>query len=227
MATSIEVRPGEGGDDAVVFASELVAAFCAHARRTGINPALTAGAGRTTTITFDAPAERLQLGRFAGVHRIQRIPANDRAGRRHTSTASVVVLGDEPGPRPPLDPADIDVEVFRGSGPGGQHRNKTETCARLTHRPTGTVVVATASRSQHRNIADARAELARRLEADLSAETGRARNGARRSQVAGAGRPVKAWTWNDQRSEVVDHDTGQRWPMRAFLRGRFDKAKAA
>src|SRR5690349_9445617 len=87
----VEIRPGEGGDDAVVFATELAGAFAAHARRNGCAAAVRTG--RTITVTVSgARAARLDLHDFTGTHRIQRIPRNDRAGRRHTSTATVAVL---------------------------------------------------------------------------------------------------------------------------------------
>ena len=221
MTVIVEIRPGEGGDDALVFATELADVLASFARRERCTAAV--DAGRTITVTIDgARAERLALHRFSGTHRIQRIPRNDRTGRRHTSTATVAVLDDDATVDAGLSWDDVAVDVFSGSGPGGQHRNKTEQCARLTHRPTGTVVVATASRSQRQNIEAAFAELRRRLESRARRVADVDRNHQRRSQIASGERPTKQWTWNDQRSEVIDHSTGNRYPMAAFLRGRFD-----
>jgi peptide chain release factor 1 len=216
----VEIRPGEGGDDALEFALDLATAFAAYARREQHHA--TVRTGRTCTVTITGPrVAHLALHRFSGVHRIQRIPRNDRIGRRHTSTATIAVLDIARSVETTLPWSDVDVDVFSGSGPGGQHRNKSEQCARLTHRPTGTVVVATASRSQRQNIQAAFAELQRRLAeaAEHAARTDRNRH--RQSQIASGERPTKQWTWNDQRREVVDHGTGDRYPMAAFLRGRW------
>jgi peptide chain release factor 1 len=214
----VEIRPGEGGDDALDFAVELAGAVAAHARRNGC--AASVHSGRTITVTISGRPPHLHD--LSGTHRIQRVPRNDRAGRRHTSTATLAVL-DAAGTAPAdVSWDDIDVDVFSGSGPGGQHRNKSEQCARLTHRPTGLVVVATASRSQRQNIQAAYAELRRRLAVAAETAAGADRNRARRDQIVTGERPMKQWTWNDQRSEVVDHSTGNRYPMAAFRRGRSD-----
>jgi protein subunit release factor A len=220
----VEIRPGEGGDDAVQFSTELADAFAAHARRNDC--AATVRTGRTITVTVTGSrATRLNLRDLSGTHRIQRIPRNDRSGRRHTSTATVAVLDAAAPAGPDLSWDDVDIDVYSGSGPGGQHRNKTEQCARLAHRPSGLVVVATASRSQRQNIQAAFAELRRRLGAAATEAAESDRNRARRTQIATGERPQKQWTWNDQRAEVVDHSTGARYPMTAFRRGRFARAK--
>jgi protein subunit release factor A len=216
----VEIRPGEGGDDAVDFATDLADAFAAHARRSGCTA--TVHTGRTITVTIaGSRLDRLALHDLSGTHRIQRIPRNDRAGRRHTSTATVAVLDAAAPAAADVSVDDVDIDVYSGSGPGGQHRNKSEQCARLTHRPTGLVVVATASRSQRQNIKAAFAELRRRLAATAGDAAAAERNHGRRRQIATGERPTKQWTWNDQRGEVVDHSTGARYPMAAFRRGRF------
>ena len=219
-ALVVEIRPGEGGDDAVDFATDLAHAFAAHARRAGCAAAI--HAGRTIEVTITGTRlTRLGLHDLSGTHRIQRIPRNDRVGRRHTSTATVAVLDATAPTEAVLSWDDIDIDVYSGSGPGGQHRNKSEQCARLTHRPSGLVVVATASRSQRQNIKAAFAELQRRLAVAADGTAAADRNDRRRTQIATGERPTKQWTWNDQRAEVVDHSTGIRYPMAAFRRGRF------
>jgi peptide chain release factor 1 len=216
----VEIRPGEGGDDAVDFATELAQALAAHARREGCNASIRTG--RTIEVIIAGTAlTRLSVHDLSGTHRIQRVPRNDRAGRRHTSTATVAVLETATRTGPALSWDDVDIDVFSGSGPGGQHRNKSEQCARLTHRPTGLVVVATASRSQRQNIMAAFAELRRRLAVAADDASAADRNRCRRTQIATGERPTKQWTWNDQRAEVVDHSTGIRYPLAAFRRGRF------
>lgn len=128
------------------------------------------------------------------------------------STATVAVLETAARTGPALYWDDVDIDVFSGSGPGGQHRNKSEQCARLTHRPSGLVVVATASRSRRQNIMAAFAELQRRLAVAADDASAADRNQCRRTQIATGERPTKQWTWNDQRAEVVDHSTGTRYP---------------
>lgn len=218
----VEVRPGEGGDDAEAFAAELVAVVCAHLRRTG-NPYRLEGADRTTVIVVD----RLdpQLVALAGTHRIQRIPRNDPRGRRHTSTATVAIL-DTPSPPAPvaqLPECEVVVEPFSGSGAGGQYRNRHALCVRARHVPTGITVVSTRHRSLEQNLQAAHAELARRVhERDLRAAS-TDRNERRRAQVTSE-RSAKHWTWNDQRGEVVDHSSGRSWPLRQMLRGKLPPA---
>jgi peptide chain release factor 1 len=221
MTLILEVRPGEGGDDALRFATELADALASFARRERCAAAIRTGRTITVTIT-GLRVERLALHRFSGTHRIQRVPRNDKTGRRHTSTATVAVLDRDTTVDSALSWDDVDVDVFSGSGPGGQHRNKTQQCARLTHRPTGTVVVATASRSQRQNLESAFEELRRRLDSRAQQAAEVDRNRHRRSQIASGQRPMKQWTWNDQRGVVVDHSTGARYPMAAFRNGRLD-----
>ena len=216
----LEIRPGEGGDDAARFADELLAALTAYARRLGVDHELVRR-DRTAVLTLRADRD-LGLERLAGVHRVQRIPVNDRAGRRHTSTATLTVL--EYLPRHPITIRDHELRVdnYRDSGPGGQHRNTTDSAVRLTHLPTGLVVTCASSRRQHQNLALARERLAtlleQRLDRDLAARAQR----TRRDQVAGPERAAKSWTWNDQRSRVTEHESGRTYDMAALLRGRFD-----
>lgn len=220
MSILIEVRPSEGGDDAAVFAGELASALRSYARRCDVASTEATDASRTIRLTFDAKPSRLSLDRFAGTHRIQRIPANDRKGRRHTSTATVAVLSGDAPPEVTFDPDEVSLDFFSGSGPGGQHRNKSQNCVRATHIPSGITVSATRQRSKNQNIAEAMTELASRLRGACETSAAESTNEARVAQVASGDRPAKTWTWNDQRSEVVDHSTGQKWPMKAFLRGR-------
>lgn len=155
---------------------------------------------------------------FAGTHRVQRVP--DGENRRHTSTVTIAVLDADRPPPPPLDPADIDEQVYRGSGPGGQHRNTSDTCVRLTHRPTGIVVHATESRSQWANRQAAHAELARRVD-ELATATRRAEvDDERTGQIGDGGRGGFDWNWCAWRDEVTGPD-GRRIRYTAALKGRF------
>lgn len=224
--TTIEIRPGEGGDDAKVFAEEICAALAAYARRWKLPfTADRRPASQTITVLSAAPPRTWVWA--AGTHRIQRIPVNDRAGRRHTSTATVAVLNMAPPPPVTVAAEDVLVDVYRGSGPGGQHRNKTATAVRLTHVPTGLAVCAEDSRSQWQNRQVAWRRLERHLAGQAQTAAVEAVNRLRRRQVAGAGRPAKMWTWNIQRGTVVCHATGETWPLAAVRRGRFGPPPAA
>lgn len=173
-------------------------------------------AGRTLTIEVRDASRLLPL---VGVHRIQRIPKGET--KRHTSTCTLCILDlDRFGDKSrTLVEADLQETFARGSGPGGQHRNKTNSCVVLKHIPTG-LEVRIDGRSQWQNRQEARRELARRL-SELD-ETGAicSDNTHRVQQVASADRAAKTFTWNTQRDEVLDHQTGRRWRMSEFQKGK-------
>lgn len=154
---------------------------------------------------------------LAGTHRVQRVP--DGTNRRHTSTVTVAVLDADRPTVEPLDPADVDVQAYRGSGPGGQKRNVTDSCVRAIHKPTGTVVVATESTSQWQNKQMALAELTRRVAEQAESERTAATNANRSEQVGSGGRGGFAWNWCGWRDEVIG-PAGQRMRMSAALKGR-------
>jgi peptide chain release factor 1 len=224
---AIELRPGEGGDDAFAFCQELRTAVLAYARRRGdVAHAVAESPGsRTLVVVVDGDGRAYE--RLAGVHRVQRIPKSDRRGRRHTSTATVAVLTLHPARRVEIAEEDIDVFTYRGHGKGGQHRNKTDSAVRLVHRPTQTTVVVEHGRSQWQNLQEARAVLTERLE-----ERARQKDSAdvlseRNRQIASGERPVKQFTHNEQRSVVESHGTGERWRLSDFYRGRIESSDAA
>jgi len=154
---------------------------------------------------------------FVGTHRVQRIPKG--ASRRHTSTATIALLGDTQS-RITLDEDDIEERFDRGSGKGGQHQNTTDSAVTLIHRPTG-VSVHVEGRSQTENRRKARVELARRLSRRSEVTNRESRNAERVSQIASAKRPVKQFTHNAQRNEVVCHDTDRSWRLDRWMKGRW------
>ena len=157
----------------------------------------------------------------AGGHRWQRVPPNEKRGRVHTSTITVAVL---PEPTPTelrLAPRDVERVTCRGSGPGGQNRNKTETCVVLKHRPTGLTVRCESERSQLQNEETALALLRTRLLAAETARRAAARDRDRREQMGSGMRGDKRRTIRCQDGTVVDHVTGRRWELRAYLRGNW------
>jgi peptide chain release factor 1 len=223
----IELRPGEGGDDAYAFCLELTAAIVGYARRRGdvVRSHQARPGSRTVEVLVDG--HRRAYERLAGVHRVQRIPKNDRRGRRHTSTATVAVLDRRPSTVVEVADEDLDVYTYRGSGKGGQHRNKTDSAVRVVHRPTGTTVIVEHGRSQWQNLRQAKIVLTQRLqEAARRADCDTTLNDRNRQIVSGE-RPVKQFTHNEQRSEVESHQTGEVWRWSDFYRGRIGGGEAA
>lgn len=169
--------------------------------------------GRTLVAEFD---DGRWLTPFCGTHRIQRIPKGARA--RHTSTATVALLGDTTS-RITLDEDDIEERFDRGGGKGGQHQNTTDSAVTLVHRPTG-ISVHIEGRKQWSNRQRAREELERRVVEAAESEALHIRNAQRLSQISSGERSVKQFTHNAQRNEVIDHDSGRKWRMDRFAKGR-------
>ena len=155
----------------------------------------------------------------AGGHRWQRIPPTEKRGRIQTSTVTVAVLDPDAVVGSALDPKDVDVVTARGSGPGGQKRNKTESCIVATHRPTGTVVRIDNERSQHQNRAMAMKVLAARLyEAERNQAFAR-REDERRQQVGSGQRGDKVRTYRTQNDQMTDHRTGVKSRLSKWYNG--------
>jgi peptide chain release factor 1 len=157
----------------------------------------------------------------AGGHRWQRVPPNERRGRVHTSTITVAVLAEPDEAELRIDHADVVVRRSRGSGAGGQHRNKTESAIDLTHVPSGTVVHCESERSLHRNLAIAHARLRALLAGRARRDADALRATSRREQVGSGMRGDKRRTIRAQEGTVVDHVTGQSWRLRDYLRGEW------
>lgn len=163
----------------------------------------------------------VHLDNWVGTHRIQRIPSNDKRSRRHTSTATVALVPADASCFS-LDLSDIVFSVARGSGPGGQHRNKTETAVTATHTPTGTTATWQNGRSQYQNKQKALLILTERLAQLSLGKQAASIQRERKNQIASAERPVKQFTWNTQRDELVDHETGKKWKgISRLFKGKF------
>lgn len=220
MSIVLEIRAGEGGDDAAAFRDELCSSILALARRLGHNVCRSepGDSGRTVRLVVDGPEDPYRL--LAGVHRIQRVPVGST--RRHTSTATVAVLDELAAPAVEISDEDLDVVAYRGSGPGGQHRNKSSTAIRLTHRPSGLVVSAEDSRSQWQNLQSAKAKLVEALRGARDSEQMGATAEQRNAQIRSCERPAKSFTHRETGSHafVLCHETGQRWRLEDFRRGR-------
>jgi len=158
----------------------------------------------------------------SGGHRWQRVPPNEKRGRVHTSTVTVAVLPEATEAQVRLDPRDVDIRTCRGSGAGGQHRNKTETAVQATHLPTGLTVRVENERSQHQNRDEAMRLLRTRLLQRQREAVTQTRNHDRKVQVGTGMRGDKIRTIAVQRDQVTDHRSDRQITVKAFLRGDFD-----
>jgi len=155
----------------------------------------------------------------AGGHRWQRVPPNEKRGRVHTSTITIAVLNEPREHEVHIEPRDLDEKFTRGSGPGGQHRNKTDTCVILTHKPSGITVRVDGGRSQTINRQTALSVLRAKLQAAGSEAQVRQRNTRRRQQLGSGMRGDKRRTVALQRDSVIDHERGRSMSAKRYLKG--------
>lgn len=175
------------------------------------------------SVLFEGRGAKSLFADESGGHRWQRVPPTERHGRVHTSTVTVAVLDPCAGERFVLDLREVEIKKSLGTGPGGQHRNKTESCVTATHRPTG-VAVRVDMRSQHQSLAMALRILATKL-ADADATQRKAhRDGERRGQVGSGMRGDKIRTYRTQDDRVTDHRTNGTFALRAWMRGEWGGA---
>lgn len=155
----------------------------------------------------------------AGGHRWQRVPPTEKRGRVQTSTVTVAVLDPDAVVGQALDPRDVDITTARGSGPGGQNRNKTESCVIAKHKPTGIQVRIDNERSQQQNRATAMKVLAARLYQLSAAQATATKNDQRKQQVGSGMRGDKVRTYREQDDQVTDHRSGKRWQLNKWIKG--------
>ena len=210
----VEIRAGVGGEEAALFAHSLFRMYSmyADARRwrvevDSVNETELGGVKEICfTIEGDGAWSRLKFE--SGVHRVQRVPETESGGRIHTSTATVAVLPEVDEVDFELNPADIEMQVFRSSGAGGQHINKTSSAVRLIHKPTGTVVECQQERSQFQNRDRAMQVLRSRLYEEKVREQEEAVTAERRSQVGTGMRNERIRTYNFPQGRLTDHRIG-------------------
>ena len=210
----VEIRAGVGGEEAALFAHSLFRMYSmyADARRwhvevDSVNETELGGVKEICfTIEGDGAWSRLKFE--SGVHRVQRVPETESGGRIHTSTATVAVLPEVDEVDFELNPADIEMQVFRSSGAGGQHINKTSSAVRLIHKPTGTVVECQQERSQFQNRDRAMQILRSRLYEEKVREQEEAVTAERRSQVGTGMRNERIRTYNSPQGRLTDHRIG-------------------
>jgi peptide chain release factor 1 len=233
----LEVKAGEGGEESALFAGDLLRMYLRYAERQGWKTEILdaeqsdLGGYKDVTVAVRGRADSgvwRKLKYEGGVHRVQRVPATESQGRIHTSAAGVLVLPEAEEVDVQIDPADLRIDVYRSSGPGGQSVNTTDSAVRITHVPTGTVVSMQNEKSQLQNREAGLRVLRSRLLALAQEEADREASDARRSQVRTVDRSERVRTYNFPENRISDHRVGYKaYNLDQVLDGSLDDVIAA
>jgi len=226
----MEIRAGAGGDEAGLFAADLYRMYNRYAEKHGWETELVnanetgIGGFKEVVFTVKGKGAYSHLKYESGVHRVQRVPITESSGRIHTSTATVAVLPEVDDVEVKVDPKDLEIEVYRSSGPGGQHMQKNATAVRIIHKPTGMVVTCESERSQTQNKERALRVLRARLHAIEEERRRRQVDATRRAQVGTGERSEKIRTYNFPQNRVTDHRIGlTSYRLQEILDGDLDE----
>ncbi|MAF59438.1 MAG: PCRF domain-containing protein [Candidatus Pacebacteria bacterium] len=213
----LEVRAGAGGEEAALFAEELALMYQRYAESRGwrtniLNESKSSlGGYKEASVEIKGEGVFKELRFETGVHRVQRIPATEKQGRIHTSTASVAILPIRKKSKIEVSPDDLEIEFSRSGGAGGQNVNKVETAVRIIHKPTGIDVRSTAERSQQKNREKAMGILLSKLETLHEEEEAKKHSEERREQIGTGDRSEKIRTYNFPQDRVTDHRIKESW----------------
>lgn len=226
----LEVRAGTGGDEAALFAGDLFRMYTRYAENQGWKVELLssaeseAGGFKEVIAMITGKGAYSRFKYESGTHRVQRVPETEAQGRIHTSACTVAVLPEAEDVEIDIDPTDLRIDLFRASGAGGQHVNKTESAVRITHIPTGVVVSCQDEKSQHKNKAKAMKVLQSRLLDAMQAEQQAKTAADRKSQVGSGDRSERIRTYNFPQGRCTDHRVGLTlYKLEAIIQGDLDE----
>ncbi|OPY71021.1 MAG: Peptide chain release factor 1 [Syntrophorhabdaceae bacterium PtaU1.Bin034] len=227
--TFLEIRAGTGGEEAALFARDLFSMYMKYAEKMRWKTELLSmnmsdlGGLKEVVMAIEAPDAFQKLKYESGVHRVQRVPETESQGRIHTSTVTVAVLPEPEELELNINPDELRIDVYRSSGPGGQHVNTTDSAVRITHIPSGLVVTCQDEKSQHKNKAKALRVLRARLKERMEQEKEQEVSEERRKQVGTGDRSERIRTYNFPQGRVTDHRIGLTlYKLEDLLAGNID-----